>query len=236
MDPYNQFRSREKTCGLVLFNRCSSSFSLWYKDQICIVALMFFVGFFLFDSWMVLLHNRLYENRIAPPTTGSCELFLASSHRDSRIHAGEREDWSCLYTITEEEEKSINHCWKIGGFCAVQEALEYGPWKYFFHCGHLITAEHWAAATGSLPGPGGCPGSHLYILPSYLSHYPTAQGLCMFGSSFLLPQLGWVCALEGVRRKSSSSRVLKTSLGLIAEALKGRELHVLQLWVYFMVF
>lgn len=91
-----------------------------------------FLWGFLFDSWMVLLHNRLHENRIAPPITGSCELFLATSHRDSRIHAGEMEDWSCLYTITEEEEKSLNHCWKIGGFCAVWEALEYGPWKSIF--------------------------------------------------------------------------------------------------------
>lgn len=183
---------------------------------------------------MVLLHNRLYENRITPPTGGSFELFLTSFHRDSRIHAGAMEDWCCLYSVS-----------RRGG----QESLlenrrflchlrSFGIWslKEYFSLWRLITAEHWAA-TGSLLGPGECPDSHLYILPSYLSHCPTVQGPSMFGSgSFLLLQLACVCALEGVRRKSSSSRVLKTSLGLIAEALKGRELHMLQLWVFFMVF
>lgn len=73
---------------LVFFNRCNYSFSLWYKDQIWIVELMV-DNFFVWQLDGAVVQQT--ENRSTPPTTGSFELFLVSSHRGSRMHGSQLE-------------------------------------------------------------------------------------------------------------------------------------------------
>lgn len=109
----------------------------------------------------------------------------------------------------------------------------------FFQCGYLITARHWTAAVGSLPGLGEYPDSHLYIFAfSFFS--VTLQCKVLSGSEFSATTIGislcsWRYSKEIhriaeyadlgrstriIESKLSSSRVLKISLDL-AEAFES---------------
>lgn len=123
------------------------------------------------------------------------QAFLASSHRDSRIHAGEREDWCCLYTINRRGGRETKSLLENRRFlCSLRS---FGIWslKEYFS---LWSLDHsWALSSSYRLSArprwmSGLPSVHLTILPFPLpySSRPLYVRLWKFAAATIGMSLG----------------------------------------------
>lgn len=130
------------------------------------------------------------------PTTGSCELFLVSSTERAEFMQEKGKTGAVLTNRRGvQETKSLleneRFLWSPRSFRIWSLKEHFSLWlsDHNWALSRRYRLSAWPRGTSRLP----C------VTAFYLFCYPAAQGLCIFGCAhFLLPLLGWVCAVEGV--------------------------------------